>query len=73
MRNSQESLCILLSEEMDLQLQQQILSNKAHSLLLTVAKSFAAEQTNMLQENQSFLAGALGTTVLTIFFRISSS
>jgi len=62
-RNSQESLCILLSEEMDLQLQQQILSNKAHSLMLAVAKSYAAEQSSVLQESQSFLAGVLGETV----------
>ena len=88
-RDSQESLCILLSEEMDLQLQQQvvlhtyivhtyihiysnrnglcnvsqILSNKMHSLFVSIAKAYASEQTNMLIEAHSFLKEVLGSAI----------
>ena len=43
-RDSQEALCVFISEHMDLEMHQQILTNKMHSLFLSIAQSFAQEQ-----------------------------
>ena len=41
----------------------QILSNKMHSLFVSIAKAYASEQTNMLIEAHSFLKEVLGSAI----------
>lgn len=52
-RGTQEALCVLIADSMDLELQQQIMSNRAHTIFISMIKSFHLEQSNYLTESLS--------------------
>ena len=62
-RGTQEALCVLIADSMDLELQQQIMSNKAHSIFVTMLKSFHMEQSNFLTESLSVTSTICTQTV----------
>eukprot|EP01038_Epipyxis_sp_PR26KG_P014652 gene14652-19685_t len=49
-RDGQEALCVLISESMDLELHQQILCNRVHSIHVLAAKTFLNEQSSFLSD-----------------------
>lgn len=46
-RDSQEALCVLISESMDLELQHQIFANRVHYLFSGIVRSYCFEETQM--------------------------
>lgn len=49
-RESQEALCVLISESMDLELQQQILANRVHTLFTSLVKQYAKSELTLFSE-----------------------
>lgn len=46
-RDSQEALCVLISESMDLELQHQIFANRVHYLFSGIVRSYCQEETQL--------------------------
>lgn len=62
-RDSQEAMCVLITEYMDLELHQQILCNKVYSLFLTLGKTYHREQTALWEESLQIFGNLLGDTI----------
>jgi hypothetical protein len=60
-RDSQEALCVLISESMDLELQSQILTNRVHNTFTYIMESYFSEETS------------LSNDIDTIFNKVSKS
>jgi hypothetical protein len=60
-RDSQEALCVLISESMDLELQSQILTNRVHNTFTYIMESYFSEETS------------LSSDIDTIFNKVSKS
>jgi hypothetical protein len=65
-RDSQEAMCVLITEHMDLELHMQILSNKVYSLFRSMANSYHQEQTSLWEESLQLFGNLLGDTILRI-------
>ena len=63
-RDSQEAMCVLITEHMDLELHMQILSNKVYSLFLTIASTYHTEQTALWEESLQLFGNLLGDTIV---------
>lgn len=51
-RDSQEALCVLIAESLDLELQQQIFANRVHSMFCNAAQFYSNEETQLNGELQ---------------------
>lgn len=58
-RDSQEALCVLISEHMDLEMHQQILANKVHALFTSTTQAYAHEQAACLVDQHNDFAAAM--------------
>lgn len=62
-RDSQEAMCVLITEYMDLELHQQILCNKVYALFLSLGKTYHREQTALWEESLQIFGNLLGDTI----------
>jgi hypothetical protein len=65
-RDSQEAMCVLITEHMDLELHMQILCNKVYALFLSMANSYHQEQTSLWEEALQLFGNLLGDTIVRI-------
>jgi hypothetical protein len=49
-RDSQEALCVLIAESMDLELQRQIIANRVHHLFTNAIRSYAKQELHLFAE-----------------------
>lgn len=62
-RDSQEAMCVLITEHMDLELHMQILCNKVYSLFLSMGNAYHQEQTSLWEESLQLFGNLLGDTI----------
>lgn len=65
-RDSQEAMCVLITEHMDLELHMQILCNRVYALVLSMANSYHQEQTSLWEESLQLFGNLLGDTIVRI-------
>jgi hypothetical protein len=60
-RHSQEALCVLISDSMDLELQQQILTNRVHNTFTYIIENYFTEELTLSSDVDTILIAILQT------------